>query len=63
MTAVATPPRREAVRPSEPGRGTLEDRIKAVWTRLVAEGTSDCPVCHEEMVAGVPCESCGSELS
>ncbi len=63
MPAVATPPRREAVRLFEPGRATLENRIAALWTQLVAEGKADCPVCHQEMIAGVPCESCGSELS
>jgi hypothetical protein len=63
MSAVATPPRREAVRLFEPGRATLEDRIAALWTQLVAEGGAECPVCHEEMAAGMPCENCGSELS
>jgi hypothetical protein len=63
MPAVATPPRREAQRLFEPGRATLEDRIVALWDQLVDEGRADCPVCHAEIAAGAPCESCGSELT
>ena len=56
-------PRRSAARRPEPGRATLDDRITALWDRLVADGTADCPVCGSELAAGRPCESCGSELS
>ena len=63
MTAVATPPRREAAPRSEPGRATLDDRIATLWTQLVEQGTADCPVCGTEITAGRPCGDCGSELS
>jgi hypothetical protein len=63
MPAVATPPRRRAIRRPKPGRATLDDRVTALWSRLVEQGTADCPVCRAEMTAGAPCGSCGSELT
>ena len=63
MTAVATPPRRQAAPQFEPGRATLDDRIAALWTQLIEQGTADCPVCGAEMTAGRPCGDCGSELT
>jgi hypothetical protein len=56
-------PRRSAARRPGPGRATLDDRITALWDRLVADGAADCPVCGSELPAGRPCETCGSELS
>jgi hypothetical protein len=56
-------PRRPAACPAEPGRATLDDRITALWGRLVADGVAECPVCGDEVTAGRPCEGCGSELN
>ena len=70
---VTAPPRPRAARePSlrrdggcrpEPGRATLDDRISAVWTRLVEAGDADCPVCAATLAAGRPCGNCGSQLT
>jgi hypothetical protein len=57
------PARREPGRLFEPGRATLDDRVTALWGRLVESGTADCPVCGAEIAAGRPCGGCGSELS
>ena len=46
----------------EPGRATLDDRVTALWRRMVESGFADCPVCGE-IAAGRPCGDCGSELS
>ena len=54
---------RRATQLSEPGRATLEDRITALWTRLVETGTAACPVCSAEFAAGGPCGGCGCELT
>jgi hypothetical protein len=56
-------PRRQTACRPEPGRATLDDRISALWTRLVADGTAECPVCGDELAADRPCTGCGSELS
>jgi hypothetical protein len=55
--------RREGACRPEPGRATLDDRISAVWTRLVEAGEADCPVCASTVAAGRPCGECGSELT
>ena len=55
--------RRSAVRLPERGRSTLDDRITALWARLVETGTGECPVCGSEMAAGLACGSCGSQLT
>jgi hypothetical protein len=47
----------------EPGRATLDDRITAVWTRLVETGEAECPVCTAGIATGRPCGACGSELT
>ena len=57
------PSRRHAAHRPEPGRATLDDRITALWGRLVEDGTADCPVCGDEIVAARPCHGCGSELT
>jgi len=56
-------PPRHGGRAFEPGRPTLDDRITAVWTRLVDAGKAECPVCGDELHAGRACGGCGSELS
>jgi hypothetical protein len=53
----------EARQMFEPGALTLDERISATWTGLVARGTAECPVCSSPMRAAQPCASCGSELS
>jgi len=58
-----SPSRRHVACRPEPGRATLDDRITALWDRLVADGTADCPVCGDEIVVARPCGGCGSELS
>ena len=74
MAAAATTPRRpaherrsltnrHAVQLPQPGRATLDDRITALWSRLIEAGSADCPVCGDEITAGRPCGGCGSELS
>jgi hypothetical protein len=47
----------------EPGAPTLDERISATWSGLVARGSAECPVCSSPMRAAQPCASCGSELS
>lgn len=47
----------------EPGALTLDERISSTWSRLVASGTGECPVCSGPVRAAAPCASCGSELS
>jgi hypothetical protein len=56
-------PGRKAVRLFEPGRPTLDDRISALWERLVEAGRMDCPVCGTEVEAGRECNGCGAELT
>jgi hypothetical protein len=75
MGATATRERRGAARGSalparygggrrfEPQRATLDDRMTALWSRLVETGEADCPVCGAGITAGRPCGVCGSELS
>jgi hypothetical protein len=74
MGATATAPRRagrerrplghgDRARRFEPGRATLDDRVTALWGRLVESGSADCPVCGAEIAAGRPCDDCGSELT
>jgi hypothetical protein len=55
--------RRQAACRPEPGRATLDDRISALWTRLVETGAGECPVCAADIAAGAPCGRCGSELT
>lgn len=59
--ALARPPRQAEPKP-EPRRATLDDRVSAVWRRLVAEGAAECLVCGADTRAGEPCRGCGSEL-
>jgi hypothetical protein len=53
---------RSPTRLSKPGSATLDDRITGLWSRLIESGVAECPVCGEEIAAGRPCGSCGSEL-
>ena len=48
------------VRPKGP---TLEQRIAGTWSRLVQEGTAECPVCASSLRAAFPCDGCGADLS
>lgn len=56
-------PRRRTTAPLEPSASTLDDRISALWQRLVETGAAQCPVCAATVSAGRPCEACGSELT
>ena len=70
MSAVATDERAvgAAARPArrlfepEPGRVSLEEAILRISEQLAGDGQAACPVCAHRIDAGVPCESCGSEL-
>jgi hypothetical protein len=55
--------RRQAGCRPEPGRATLDDRVSALWTRLIETGEGECPVCAAAIVARRPCGECGSELT
>ncbi len=53
----------EARRFSQPDGLTLDARIAVTWSRLVASGTAECPVCAGELHAARACGACGSELT
>jgi tRNA(Ile2) C34 agmatinyltransferase TiaS len=48
------------------GRVTLEERLNSLLHEVRANGSTDCPLCHERMqltAAGAECAGCGSRLS
>jgi len=53
----------ESRRFGQPSVASLDGLINRTWSRLVATGTAECPICAGELRAGCPCASCGSDLS
>jgi hypothetical protein len=63
-TAAAGRPQdgRSARRLFEPSEVTLEDAILGAWEALLADGRTECPVCHGELEPS-GCETCGAQLT
>jgi hypothetical protein len=41
----------------------LGEFVSAIWSELLATGTTRCPICHGRMDSGGRCGRCGSRLS